>query len=168
MRPIPSQERLKELFDYDPASGQLIRRKTAEMSKTIAARFAGRPAGYQAPHGYVVVGIGRRLYYAHRIVWKWMYGSEPKEIDHVDGDGLNNRIANLRAATHGQNGVNKKTARETLPRGVCLSATKGKFLGRIGANGRKLHLGTFDTPAQAHEAYQRAARILHGEFARFD
>jgi hypothetical protein len=92
-------------------------------------------------------------------------GDDPgDEIDHEDGDGLNNRWTNLRPASHAQNMHNNGGwRRHELPKGV--KPMRGRFQARICVNYVVTHLGTFDTPEGAHAAYCEAAERLHGEFA---
>jgi hypothetical protein len=100
-----------------------------------------------------------------------MFMLPPREgyvIDHVDGDGLNNRRCNLRYATHGQNVANGLHRNRKSPglKGTCQTAS-GRWRAQISHGGRTHTLGTFDTTEEAHAAYCEAAKRLHGEFARF-
>lgn len=86
-------------------------------------------------------------------------------IDHRDGDGLNNRRANLRAATTQQNGRNRHaTAANSGVRGV-YQRPNGRWRAMIGVNNRLLDCGTHDTIAEAAAARREAERIHFGEFA---
>jgi hypothetical protein len=89
------------------------------------------------------------------------------EIDHKNGDPRDNRLCNLRVATRQQNGWNTKdrTWRE-LPRGVQRANQKSRFVAGMTINGRRIHLGTFDTPEEAHAAWWAAAQKERGEFFR--
>ena len=169
MRSLPSQEELRERFDYDPATGILIRKLMPYMGPSAIARFAGKPTGAaDGGKGYRKIFISGKLYYAHRVIWKWVHGFDAEMIDHIDGDRANNRIANLRLAEGFQNSANKKVPVRRLPRGVRYSPTKGKYLAAITAHQRHHHLGTFDTPEEAHEAWRVSAQRFFGEFARLD
>ena len=90
-----------------------------------------------------------------------------RSVDHIDGDGLNNRRANLRPATHQENMWNRKMDRRNTSgrKGVYKSKT-GRFRATISHNDRTIHLGTFDTLAEASAAYTGAAKALFGRFAQ--
>jgi len=90
------------------------------------------------------------------------------EVDHVNGDGLDNRRANLRAATRAQNCQNRRRRKDNTSgfKGVRLDRRYNKWRAEISACGSKYDLGCFDTPEAAHAAYVAASEVLHGEFAR--
>lgn len=107
----------------------------------------------------------RRTYYAvnasgirmHRLllgVW------DKRVVDHIDGDGLNNRRRNLRAGTQSQNCVNRKQTPGKYLRGT--RPKKGKWQSYIKYAGRQRSLGYFATEIEAHEAYLVEAKRLHG------
>lgn len=90
------------------------------------------------------------------------------EIDHIDGDGLNNCRANLRLATHQQNMRNQRTRSDNTScfKGVDWNKRDLKWQARIGLNGKRVSLGYFDTPEAAYAAYCSASAELHGQFGR--
>lgn len=90
-------------------------------------------------------------------------------IDHVDGDGLNNRRGNLRAASRCEQSWNRRTRIESSTglKGV-FPTTTTRWIARIGWQGKRLNLGTFDSPEKAARAYDARARELCGEFARLN
>ena len=106
-----------------------------------------------------------RCIYMHRLIMK---APNDMEVDHIDGDPLNNRRANLRLATHRENMHNsKKPAHNTSGfKGVCWNARVGKWLAYIKFQGQRKYLGNHETALLAHAAYCKAASELHGEFAR--
>lgn len=93
-----------------------------------------------------------------------------KEIDHKDGDGLNNRRSNLRDVSGSQNQANRRVSsnNKTGFKGVRKNIRDGRFRARIKIHGNRLSLGTYETPEQAAHAYDTAAKELHGEFARLN
>jgi len=117
--------------------------------------------------GYVSVKVNHRKFPAHRIVWEMHNGPVPKgmELDHKDRQKANNVLGNLRLATRSQNNMNKVVPNKYGFMGV--STARKRFTARITVNGRIKRLGTHDTPELAHEAYKRAAVILHGDFAQY-
>ncbi len=104
---------------------------------------------------------GQRPLSMHRVLMP-----EAERVDHINGDGTDNRRANLRAATHAQNMRNRKKHKNNTSGFKGVSPMRGKWRAQIRFEGRKHHLGIFDSPEEAAEAYDEAARRLHGEFAR--
>jgi hypothetical protein len=91
-------------------------------------------------------------------------------IDHINGDGLDNRKCNLRPANHSENTINTPivTGRSHY-RGVVLSTpAKRTWKAVIRINGKKTHLGSFKTEEEAAHAYDNAAKEYHREFARLN
>ena len=157
---LPSQARLRELLDYDPLTGGLVRKANSHRSDLV-----GRPAGTKAP-GYIRVAVDGKGYAAHRLIWVWMTGEDPGEleVDHKDCDRQNNRWDNLRLATISQTRIQCGIkSRSGLPKGVKFH--KGRFGANIVVDKVSHWLGTFDTPEEASHAYQAAAADLHGECA---
>jgi hypothetical protein len=89
-------------------------------------------------------------------------------VDHIDGNGLNNRRSNLRLATVAQNQHNKKLQKNNKSgfKGVSFRQDRNNWVARIGINSKYICLGSFDTPELAHLAYCKASMRLHGEFGR--
>lgn len=86
---------------------------------------------------------------------------DPRQIDHIDGDGLNNRKSNLRICTQAENARN--IHKETL--GVCWSKASNKWRAQIGFNYKSIHLGVFENKRDAIIAYNKAAKKYFGEYA---
>lgn len=110
-------------------------------------------------------GPERRTIYLHRTL---MGEPEGLEVDHRDGDGLNNRRANLREATRSQNQHNRRIRTDISSgfKGVYWNKRGQKWRAFIRINGKEKHLGYFTTPEEAHAAYCAASDKYHGEFGR--
>lgn len=168
--PTLTPERLRELLSYDPETGVFRWRVT----NSVRA-MAGAEAGYKLKVArsetlyYRQIRIDKKLYQAHRLAWLYVTGLWPSEfLDHIDGDGLNNRMANLREASSGENQRNMRMHKdnETGLKGVTRAKNAKGYYSNIMVAGKKHYLGYFKTPEAAHAAYCEAAQRLHGRFAR--
>lgn len=155
-------QRLRELLDYDPEAGVLTWRVKVPRSKARP----GDPAGCVATDGYVVVGIDGEYHKAHRLAWLHTTGTWPeRHIDHINGVRSDNRYCNLRAACTGINVHNIHGAPKNSKSGLLgVRQYGGKWRSAIMIGGRITHLGTFETPEQAHETYLAAKRLHHSGF----
>ena len=163
MKPLPTQDRLKEILDYDPETGVLRWRVQQARMK------AGDIAGSTTDTGYWRISIDGRVFKAHRIIWKFMTGEDPPaEVDHVDTIGLNNRWSNLRLASSSQNKANARLRSDNTSglKGSSWHKQIKRWISYIHKDGKRHHLGTFDSAQDAHAAYLIAATRMHGEFAR--
>lgn len=108
-----------------------------------------------------------RTYRLHRTILKQPRGN-CLVVDHIDGDPANNCRSNLRVCTHGENARNQSRSMDNTSgfKGVSWHKQSKKWRAYITVNYKRIHLGLFDTPEAAHEAYARAAEQYHGEFAR--
>ena len=158
-----THDRLRELLKYDPETGQFT-------WLVSTAEFVGKIAGFpKRDRAYWLIQIGPKRYRAHRLAWFYMTGEWPKDlIDHRDGDGLNNRWANLREADSSKNTQNSRRRSDNRSglKGVNFVARLNKWKSRVSLNGKRIYLGSFATPEAAHAAYAAKAIELHGEFAR--
>jgi HNH endonuclease/AP2 domain len=128
---------------------------------------AGDVAGSINKRGYTNIQIVGRLYQAHRLAFLYMTGKWPSDqIDHVNIKPSDNRWSNLREATNSQNQANKHAPSTNTSgyKGVSWHRGDKKWQARIGRN--RCHLGYFNTAEVAAAAYEQAAKVLHGEFAR--
>lgn len=168
-KPLPSVERVKEVFRYDPETG--ILRKNIQTG-THEDFDIDKPIGTKDKSGYMRTQLDTVKLLVHRIAWVLTYGEWPEKlIDHIDGDPSNNRLNNLRLATHRENQSNKKklSAKNTSGyQGVSLSSDgSGKWLVFYGrgehTNGQR-YFGEFSTPEEASRKYQEVKNSVMGYF----
>jgi hypothetical protein len=166
----PCADEVRKLLAYDPETGRLtwrVRPGTDRDTRAWNTRYAGKPAGSLTNDGYVKVSVCGQTFLAHRIAWSIATGNWPDcEIDHKDGNGLNNSFSNLRTATRTQNMANAKRRSDNSTGWKGVSRARGRYAALIRINSRKIHLGCFATPEEAHAAYVEAAKKYRGEFAR--
>ena len=163
-RPRLAAERLHELLDYDPDTGVFTWLEKRGRVK------AGDIAGTVTEDGIYIRVDGRR-YSASQLAHLWMTDEWPHDhINHRDGDQANNRWANLRPVTHSQKLCNRGKQQNNTAglKGVTFNKRRGKYQAQICVATKRHFLGYFSTAELAHRAYRRAARRMHGEFARPD
>lgn len=154
----------RTLWAYDAASGALTWLVDASPRYRV-----GMQAGHLNAQGYVVIGYGYRLWYAHRLAWIIVTGAWPVgEIDHIDAVKDNNRWSNLRDVPKSLNQANTVVRSDNTSgfKGVSRKAGRNRWAASIQKDGRQRHLGYFDTAEAAHAAYVEAANDLFGDCAR--
>jgi len=168
-----TQEYLKECLDYNPETGVFIWRdrplshyKCEFDKKCNDGRFFNKEAGTNMANGYLGIKIKGKTYYAHRLAILYVFGKLPEyDTDHINGNKLDNRIANLRIATRSENNQNKKknqpSNKTTGILGVYFDKNKCKYQAQIKINGNHINLGRFNTAELAHEAYLKKKREIH-------
>lgn len=178
LKKLPDVELLSECVDYNPDTGALTwkRRPVEHFSsykhwKIWLAKFEGKPVR-KVNNGYVVVviTINKKETYSmgHRVAWALTHGEWPRsQIDHINGNRMDNRICNLRLASHKENQRNKGAGLRNKSgfKGVHFSKTAQKWIAQIHVNGKTRHIGVFDSALAASKEYCAAANKEHGEFA---
>lgn len=172
---LPTAEYVRQCISYDPDTGVFRWKKrpiehfaTKRACSVWNARFSGNIAGSEYS-GYNNITIDNRSYRAHRVGWLIMTGEWPaSKIDHKNTDGIDNKFNNIRLATQAENGRNRGANKNNTSgfKGVFWCGWAKKWRASIKVNGRSIHIGYFPTPEEAHAAYSKSAKELHGEFAR--
>jgi hypothetical protein len=162
--PLPSQEALRALLEYDDATGRLTwRSRPTSMfeggryaAERMAAMWNKKHAGREAftsrdAAGYrngCVLSIHTR---AHRVIWKLKTGDDPPSIDHIDGQRDNNRWSNLRGVSFASNMRNQKlrATNKSGVTGVRFDLRRKKWRAEIMFCGRTYSLGEYKNYEEA-------------------
>ena len=157
-----TQDEIKSVLNYNPDTGDLV------WSDCLYNQIRkGKIAGNPTKLGYRDVMYKGKTYKAHRLIWLYVYGEFPDlQIDHIDCNGLNNRLSNLRLCTQFQNKLNSAKPKTNTSgyKGVCWQKRLQKWQTRCVANGKRIHLGYFTDKEEANKVYQEFAKLNHGEF----
>lgn len=162
VKPDISHQRLLEIVNYDPITGIFT-------NKARRGRCApGAVLGSLGSHRYIEIRLDDKLYLAHRLAHFYMTGGwPPRETDHKNLNRQDNSWDNIRAATNSQNQGNKPVQKNNyLGIKRVRKRPSGRYQARITVLGKTVTLGTFNTPAEAHNAYKTAANNNFGEFSR--
>lgn len=171
---LPAQDVLNQLLSYDPETGKLFwkerpvsmftsGKQTAEHNAAIwNGKNANKEAFTALSRGYKVGRIGDVGFFAHRVIWKMVYGTEPEQIDHEDGDRGHNRLENFREATDKTNSLNKATpSNNTTGQLGVYRARRGKWRAAIQHDGVQVSLGEYVHIEDAIAA-RKTAEIKYG------
>ena len=128
-------------FKYNPDTGELTRDVSIWGAKQgRKGAKSEKPYAHKSGTGktYLRIGFQTKYIYAHRLIWVWMTGKQPQHIDHIDGNGLNNRWENLRSVTQAENSRNarKYTNTKSNMTGVTYRKESGRWRVRIGINNK--------------------------------
>lgn len=161
-----TQKILKDYLHYNEENGVFTRTKSIKGK----GGSLGRHPGYMRQDGYIRIMIMRKLYYAHRLAWLYVYGVFPdKEIDHINGIKNDNRLSNLRMASKSQNQYNRGKAKTNTSgfKGVIWAKKRAIWIAQIKINGKSKYIGSFNSPEEAHTAYCFVANAEHGKFHNY-
>ncbi|MDU6435210.1 MAG: HNH endonuclease [Pantoea sp.] len=162
MSEVDYSSEILRCFSYSAETGEIYRMVTKRKRDT-----PGQRAETTCGTGHLQVKVLGRRIQAHRMAWFLFYGTWPAgEIDHINGVKTDNRIENLRDCSKSDNQCNRGMNRNNSSgyKGVYLHKKSGKWMARIGRQGKSYGLGYFSTPQEAYSAYCAAASNLHGEF----
>lgn len=158
-----TQKDVQEYFDYK--DGILYWKVKAARRVTVDS-----PAGSFDPStGYHKVHILKKFHKTHRVIFLYHYGYLPDFVDHIDGDKLNNKIENLRAATKSQNAMNQKisTRNKSGTKGVMWLKKDKKWLVALRVNSILHSFGYFKDKELAELVAIEATNKLHQEFSAY-
>jgi len=161
-------EIVRHYLTYNPETGEFRWAGYTGNGKK-AGTIAGTLKGHERKDRYRRIGLNGRYYSAARLAFLYVHGRMPNgEIDHINGDGLDDRISNLREATHSQNARNRRKVfkNSSIRVGVSFRKTCNKYGAYIRANNKNIVLGVFERVEDAISARENAERELWGEFAR--
>lgn len=153
---------LKDLYSYDPNTGELTR----------LVRCGNYPAGSVASSPstngrYLKLGYGKLEYLQHRVAWFLHYGTQPPDVlDHINGDGFDNRIVNLRGATTSTNQMNIKATNKSTTGIKGIFPVRGGSLYRaeVCVDGKRYQKHAAD-PAKLEAWVVQKRNELHGTYA---
>lgn len=163
-----TKEIAEALFEYDDVSGSLTWKfNSGNIKKGYeVGTFQSNKISNTKYRGTVIFGQRHKV---HRIIWLMQTGEWPKgEIDHIDGNGLNNAWANLRDVTHSQNMMNAAVRSDSTSgyKGVSYDKSRDMWYAYINVDGKRKMLGRHKTKQEAVAARKVAQDALFGEFAR--
>lgn len=164
---LPDAEILRAMFIYDSVSGSLKwaeKPDDAPRARWWNSVIAGNPAG--SPHSsskYLRVMIDGAHFLVHRVIWKIETGNDAEFIDHVNGDGFDNRFVNLRDVSCDENLRNKPQYKNNSSgvTGVIYHKRDKAWMASVGISGKQIHLGSYKTKEEATAA-ALAARLVLG------
>lgn len=160
-----SQNRLKEVLSYDENTGLFT---WVKVNKLCRVKVGDLSSQKETSGGYLKISVDGKTYYAHRLAWFYVYGYFPESnIDHINGNRKDNRIANLRDVSQQLNAQNETASRSNNTsgfKGVSWSRHANSWCAGITLDGKRKHLGYFKDPVLASQYYLETKRKLHEGF----
>lgn len=152
-------EELRQALQYEPETG-ILRWKISPRNDVNP----GDIAGSLDTEGYVILSFKGHPYKAHRLAWMYVHGALPdKNIDHINQNKQDNRIANLRLCTNSENHQNTSPPANNTSghKGVTWNKKDRKWRAQIKLNYRLRYIGSFDSKEQAIAARKQAEKEMH-------
>ena len=164
---LPQLDELQKVFMYDSSTGLFKYKSVSKFSSKKVGDVAGgviRPGN----HKYIALQFQGKHYLAHRIAWLFATGEDPGAsfVDHINGNGLDNRISNLRLCTKAENAHNQKRSRRNTSgyKGVYLCKNRGGWVGCFKYNNQTHRKYGFKSPEDAAAWVREQRAKLHGDF----
>lgn len=153
-----TQHELKKVIHYCPKTGVFTRLKH------------GKKIGHVNDKGYLLISVKNKRHRAHRLAWLYVTGQTPNnQIDHINMDRLDNRFVNLRECSNQENNCNgkKKSNNTSGFKGVHFNNQCKKWQARSRVDGKRIHIGLYETAEQAGNAYADFVKVHHGVFSNY-
>ena len=160
---------VREFLNYDAEKGTLSWKKRdrkhfkSDRAYTVFnSRYSGLELSVKDKRNQVY--LSGRIYMVHRVIWCHVYGEWPEKnlvIDHINGDGKDNRIQNLRLVTQSENNKNLSRYKSNTSGVIGVSKKRGRWVAQIKKNYKQIFLGSFDNLGDAIAA-RKEAEIKHG------
>lgn len=146
------QSRLKELLTYNQESGVFT------WNRSVGKATKGCEAGYKSKAGYIQIGLDGDLYFAHRLVFVYLFGECGPSVDHIDGNPSNNKSCNLRLVDQQTNSKNSKKPKSNKSgcAGVSFDDVNRKWRATIKVDRKQIHLGRFTSIGDAIKTRKQA------------
>jgi len=150
------------LEDFEYREGHLFWKKRKRGVKL------GNRVGNLDKYGYLHMSYRGKMLFLHRMIFLMHHGYLPKSLDHIDANRSNNKIENLREASHFQNMQNIRISKrnKTGVKGVCWRKREQRYFAICNVNGKQYELGSFKLLDEAAKAVKEFREKNHGEFAR--
>jgi hypothetical protein len=153
---------LNDMYEYK--DGCLYYKKLAYKN----TKAIGDNVGYIAKSGYITTKIKNKSYLLHRLIYLMHYNYLPEQIDHIDGNPVNNLIENLRDVTGSQNCMNKKLSKINTSgyKNIHFIKKINKYRVQIKVKGKPLSFGCYEDVELADLVAQEVRDKYFGKFAR--
>jgi hypothetical protein len=158
-----NKELVSEYFDY--RDGYLYWKKVTHPNKSY---LIGQEVGFIHSTGYRHVTWLGKQHKVHRLIYLFVHGYMPKEIDHINGNRADNSIENLREVTRSQNQCNKTMCSSNTSgyKGVSWHKRANKWSIRLTKNGEIKHFGYYDDLELAGLVALEARNLHFGKYNR--